>query len=58
MGMQSMYGMARDLLLRVRTESKTNDLKRIERAIHENADIILNRWYEIFGDTDNEEDDE
>lgn len=58
MGMQSMYGMARDLLLRVRTESKTNDLKRIERAIHENADIILNRWYEIFGDTDNEDDDE
>ena len=22
-------------------------MKRIERAIHENADIILNRWYEI-----------
>ena len=37
---------------------KANDLKRIERAIHENADIILNRWYEIFGDTDNEDDDE
>lgn len=57
MEMQSMYGMARDLL-----ESthgiRTNDLKRIERAIHENADIILNRWYEIFCDTENEEDDE
>ena len=37
---------------------KTNDLKRIERAILENTDIIINRWYEIFGDTDNEEDDE
>ena len=35
---------------------KSNDLKRIERTIHENADIILNRWYEIFGHTD--EDDE
>ena len=32
---------------------KNNDLKRIERAIHENSDIILNRWYEIFGDIDN-----
>lgn len=31
---------------------KNNDLKRIERAIHENSDIILNRWYEIFGQTD------
>lgn len=31
---------------------KANDLKRIERAIHENSDIIINRWYEIFGDTD------
>lgn len=35
---------------------KSNDLKRIERTIHENADIILNRWYEILGHTD--EDDE
>ena len=26
--------------------------------IHENSDIILNRWYEIFGDTENDEDDE
>ena len=33
---------------------KQNDLARIERAIHENSDIILNRWYEIFG-TDNNE---
>ena len=30
-------------------DKKANDLKRIERAIHENADIIINRWYEIFG---------
>ena len=37
---------------------KNNDLKRIERAIHENSDIILNRWYEIFGQTYNEDDDE
>ena len=35
---------------------KNNDLKRIERAIHENSDIILNRWYEIFGETDNNDD--
>lgn len=35
---------------------KANDLNRIERAIHENSDIIVNRWYEIFGNT--EEDDE
>ena len=37
---------------------KANDLKRIERAIHENSDIIINRWYEIFGPEtaeDNEE---
>ena len=37
---------------------KANDLKRIERAIHENSDIILNRWYEIFGDTENDVDNE
>ena len=37
---------------------KENDLKRIERAIHENSDIILNRWYEVFGDTENDEDNE
>ena len=37
---------------------KANDLKRIERAIHENSDIILNRWYEVFGDTENDEDNE
>ena len=29
---------------------KANDLRRIEQTIHENADIIVNRWYEIFGD--------
>ncbi len=33
---------------------KSNDLKRIERAIHENADIIINRWYEIFKPEDDE----
>ena len=27
---------------------KTNDLKRIERMIAENTDIIINRWYELF----------
>ena len=28
---------------------KANDLRRIERMIAENTDIIINRWYEIFG---------
>ena len=28
---------------------KANDLKRIERMIAENTDIIINRWHEIFG---------
>lgn len=27
---------------------KSNDLKRIERMIAENTDIIINRWYELF----------
>ena len=27
---------------------KDNDLKRIERVIAENTDIIINRWYELF----------
>lgn len=27
---------------------KANDLKRIERMIAENTDIIINRWYELF----------
>lgn len=27
---------------------KANDMKRIERAVIENTDIIINRWYEIF----------
>ena len=31
-----------------------NDLKRIERMIAENTDIIINRWYELFK-TDNED---
>lgn len=25
-------------------------MKRIERAVHENADLIVSRWYEIFKD--------
>lgn len=29
---------------------KDNDMKRIERAVHENADLIVSRWYEIFKD--------
>ena len=33
---------------------KNNDLKRIERMIAENTDIIINRWYELFK-TDNED---
>ena len=33
---------------------KTNDLKRIERMIAENTDIIINRWYELFK-ADNED---
>ena len=31
---------------------KANDLKRITRAIADNADIIVKRWYEIFGTDD------
>lgn len=31
-----------------------NDLRRIERMIAENTDIIINRWYELFK-TDNED---
>lgn len=53
-----MSGMVMGLLLTPQHGIKANDLKRIERAIHENSDIILNRWYEIFGDTENDEDDE
>lgn len=34
---------------------KANDLKRIERAVHENADIIINRWFEIFKPKDDED---
>lgn len=26
-----------------------------ERAFHENADIIINRWYEIFNPEDDED---
>lgn len=28
---------------------KANDLKRIEKAVRDNADIILKRWCELFG---------
>ena len=31
---------------------KANDLKRIERMIAENTDIIINRWYELFKTAD------
>lgn len=31
---------------------KANDLKRIERMITENTDIIINRWYELFSPDD------
>ena len=31
---------------------KSNDLKRIEQMIVENTDIILKRWKEVFGETD------
>ena len=34
---------------------KANDLKHIERAVHENADIIINRWYELFKPEDDED---
>jgi hypothetical protein len=55
--MQNMSGMASVLNWSIHTV-KTNDLKRIERAICGNTDIIINRWYEIFGQTDNSVDDE
>lgn len=29
---------------------KSNDLKRIEKTIEENADIIVKRWNELFND--------
>lgn len=35
---------------------KENDLRRIERMIIENTDIIINRWYEIFGKEEDEYD--
>ena len=34
---------------------KSNDLKRIERMIAENTDIIINRWYELFKTTDEDD---
>ena len=33
---------------------KANNLKRIERMMAKNTDIIINRWYELFK-TDNED---
>ncbi|MBO4465496.1 MAG: DUF4160 domain-containing protein [Bacteroidales bacterium] len=32
---------------------KSNDLKRIEKTIEENADIIVKRWNELFNDEQN-----
>ncbi len=49
-----MFGMEKVSYWRVQNNIKANDLKRIERAIHENADIIINRWYEIFKTEDDE----
>jgi len=37
---------------------KANDLQRIERAVQENADLILSRWYEFFGYIGQDEDHE
>ena len=34
---------------------KANDLKRIERMIAENTDIIINRWYELFKTADEDD---
>lgn len=34
---------------------KANDLKRISRAVAENADIIVKRWCEIFGTDDTQD---
>ena len=36
---------------------KQVDLKRIERAVHENADLILARWHELFGPIYDEDED-
>jgi len=54
MAMPNMFGMEKVSYWRVQNNIKANDLKRIERAIHENADIIINRWYEIFKTEDDE----
>ncbi|MBR0110000.1 MAG: DUF4160 domain-containing protein [Bacteroidales bacterium] len=32
---------------------KTNDLKRIEKVIDENSDIIVKRWNELFNNDSN-----
>ena len=34
---------------------KANDLKRIEQMISENTDIILKRWKDVFGETDEQD---
>ena len=57
-GMAKFVWNGSEFTLLVKEKIKANDLKRIERAIHENSDIILNRWYEVFGDTENDEDNE
>jgi len=35
---------------------KKGDLERITRAVHENSDLILARWHELFGPWDDEYD--
>ena len=35
---------------------KSNDLERIERVVQENSDLILSRWYELFGPLEDDED--
>ena len=35
---------------------KKGDLERITRVVHENSDLILNRWKELFGPWEDEND--
>lgn len=53
MGMPSPLG-RRGFVMEYAHNIKANDLRRIERMIAENTDIIINRWYELFK-TDNED---
>ena len=45
----------RAFILEYAHQIKSNDLKRIEQMISENADIILKRWIEVFGETDGQD---